>query len=165
MNKFTKFCQRQKELLVGTVATVLFAALLVSSYSSKKQVLPSAPLVLHATYNKADGLNVGAPVRLAGVDVAKVSEVYLDEFYRVRATFSFPKKLDLPIDSGAMIETDGLVGNKYVELSLGGDDELMQNGDHFMYPQDALLLDELLDRFLVYIRNKKGIVASKEGDE
>ena len=165
MKKIMKFYRQQKNLLVGGFVVLILISILLTSYGSKKKVLPLAPLVLHATYNKADGLNIGAPVRLAGVDVAKVSDVHLDAFYRVQATFSFRKKIDLPVDSAAIIETDGLIGNKYVELLPGGDDELMNNSDTFMYAQDVLLLDELLERFLMYVRNKKGIIVNKEGED
>ncbi len=165
MKKIKKFCRRQKNLLVGMLVVLILLCTVFGSYGSKKKVVPSAPLILHATYNKADGLNIGASVRLAGVEVAKVNDVHLDDFYRVQATFAFPKKIDLPADSAAIIETDGLIGNKYVELLPGGDEELLENGDTFMYAQDVLLLDELLERFLMYVRNKKGIVISKEGEE
>ena len=94
MKKILKFYRQQKNLLVGGFVVVTLFCVLMSSYGTKKKVLPSAPLVLHATYNKADGLNIGAPVRLAGVDVAKVSDVHLDDFYRVQATFSFKKKIN-----------------------------------------------------------------------
>ena len=41
----------------------------------------------------------------------------------------------------------------------------MNNSDTFMYAQDVLLLDELLERFLMYVRNKKGIIVNKEGED
>lgn len=167
MSQVRKFYQEQKNLLVGFITVVLLSVLLGHSYMTKKSIAPSAPLVLHATYNKADGLNVGASVRLAGVEIGKVSEVFLDPFYRVQATFALAKKMELPIDSAALIETDGIIGNKYVEILPGGDDEIMQSGDTFMYAQDVLLLDELLERFLIYIRSKKGIIpnTTEEGEE
>ena len=164
MEKLKKFYRQQKNLLVGAIVVLTLLAVLFNSYGSKRKIVSSAPLILHATYNKADGLNVGADVRLAGVNVAKVSDVHLDDFYRVQATFAFHKKIDLPIDSAAIIETDGLIGNKYVEILPGGDDELLENGDTFMYAQDVLLLDELLERFLIYVRNKKGVIM-KEGED
>ena len=113
---------------------------------------------MYATYNKADGINIGSEVRLAGIEVGRVSDVQLDEFYRVFATLALKPNLQLPVDSAAIIETDGIVGGKYIELLPGGELDIMQNGDSFMYTQDVLLLDELLERFIGIMRAKKGII-------
>ena len=119
-------------------------------------------MILYATYNKVDGINVGSDVRLAGVKVGYVAMSRLDDFYRVQMSFIIPKAIDLPVDTAAIIETDGLVGGKYVELLPGGDDEMMKSGDHFLYTQDVLLLDELLNRFIDWMRVKKGIPAEDD---
>ena len=137
---------------------VLLVLALLFSYQNKKQEAPLNHLIVYAIYNKADGLSVGSEVRLAGINVGRISDIQLDEFYRVKATFSLDANLKLPTDSAAMIETDGLIGSKYIELLPGGELDIMQNGDYFLYTQDVLLLDELLERFLTIMRTKKGII-------
>ncbi len=161
MKRIRQFYKEQKNFWAGVVLIAVLVGVVMVSYQRKKTTLPSAELVLSATYNKADGLNVGAPVRLAGTMVGRVSDIQLDSFYRVKATLSFPQKIDLPLDTAAMIETDGLVGSKYIELLPGGEEELLTTGDVFMYTQDVLLLDELLERFLGWMRLKKGIVENE----
>ena len=153
-----KIYQQQKNFLTGVFLVVLLVLALLFSYQNKKQEAPLNHLIVYAIYNKADGLSVGSEVRLAGINVGRISDIQLDEFYRVKVTFSLDANLQLPTDSAAMIETDGLIGSKYIELLPGGELDIMQNGDYFLYTQDVLLLDELLERFLTIMRTKKGII-------
>ena len=151
--------QKFKDFFAGILFVILLElAVLFFSYKNQQNLLGSKDLTLYATYNKADGVNVGTKVLLAGIEVGQVSAVRLDKFYRVLMTFSLKPDLQLPTDTAAMIETDGIIGSKYIELLPGGEFDTMQNGDSFIYTQDVLLLDELLERFLGIMRAKKGIL-------
>ena len=155
---FKELYEQQKDFWAGVIMVLLLVFGLSSSYKHELHSVPSRGMILHATYNKADGINVGSDVRLAGVKVGYVGASKLDEFYRVQMSFILSKEVDLPTDSAAIIETDGLVGGKYIELLPGADDEMMQSGDHFLYTQDVLLLNELLERFNDWMRVKKGVI-------
>ena len=160
-----QFYQQQKNFLAGVILVLLLFLLLFFSYQRKNNLPQADVLTVYATYNKADGVNVGTKVRLAGTEVGQVSDVRLDKFYRVQMTFALPANIELPIDTAAMIETDGIIGGKYIELLPGGEIDIMQNGDFFMYTQDVLLLDELLDRVIAMMRLKKGLtVRDSTGD-
>ena len=151
--------QQQKNFWAGVLLVLLLILILCSSYQKKGSSVADDFLTVYATYNKADGINIGSSVRLAGTEVGKVSNIQLDEFYRVKVAFSLQPNIELPIDSAAMIETDGILGAKYIELLPGGEIDVMQDGDFFMYTQDVLLLDELLDRVIGMMRVKKGLSA------
>ena len=155
---FKEIYRQQKDFWTGVILIVLLVFVFSFSYRHNAVKKPSSGMILYATYNKVDGINVGSDVRLAGVKVGYVGMSQLDDFYRVQMSFVIPKAIDLPIDTAAIIETDGLVGGKYVELLPGGDDEMMKSGDHILYTQDVLLLDELLNRFIDWMRVKKGVL-------
>ena len=55
----------------------------------------------------------------------------------------------LPADSTASILTAGLLGEKYVGISVGGDDEVLADGSEIYDTQSALVLEELIGRFLL----------------
>lgn len=78
---------------------------------------------LVAEYREVGGLIPGAVVRLGGVQVGRVSDVRLPEVPggKVRVTLSIARKFGNRIrkDSVAGIETQGLLGDKVVEISLG----------------------------------------------
>ena len=157
-----KAYRQQKDFWAGIILVALL--IFVLSFSYKRNIPQTSwnGMVLHATYSKADGINPGSDVRLAGVKVGYVASSELVDFYRVKINFVITEKLDLPIDTAAVIETDGLVGGKYIELLPGGEEEMMQSGNEFLFTQDVLLLDELLARFVDWMRAKKGIEETKD---
>ena len=55
----------------------------------------------------------------------------------------------LPSDSTASIVTAGLLGEKYIGISVGGDDLVLRDGDEIHDTQSALVLEELIGRFLL----------------
>ncbi len=150
---------RQREILAGILMVLALGVLMAVVYARQSTTPSHADFTLFATFNKADGVSKGTAVRLAGIPVGQVTHTQLDDYYGVKATLSFPKNMNLPVDTGAVIETDGLIGSKYIELTPGGDEEMLENNDSIVYTQDALLLDELLERFLDIMRVKKGFVS------
>ena len=80
--------QQQKNFLAGILLVLFLVVLFGFSYQRKDNAPATDVLTVYATYNKADGVNVGTKVRLAGTLVGQVSEIRLDNFYRVQMTFS-----------------------------------------------------------------------------
>ena len=68
---------------------------------------------------------------------------------------SFDRPIELSVDSSVTIETDGLLGAKHIEIVPGGDEEMLESGDDVSYTQDALILSELMDKVMAYMREKK----------
>ena len=85
----------------------------------------------------------------------------LDTFYRVILTLSFNGPINLPTDTAALIETNGLVGAKFIELIPGGEEENLKHGNTIRYTQDVLLIDDLLNHVLEFMRKRKGEIPNK----
>lgn len=147
--------QEHKEIMAGIVLITLLAGLLLFVHSRSVLKKETGTFTLFAHFSKSDGLMNGAEVRLAGLPVGYVASQSLDGQYGVRVMLSFPKPVSLSVDSSVSIETDGLLGEKYLEIMPGGDDEVLASGDVISYTQDALLIDELLEKVNEYMRQKK----------
>lgn len=103
---------------------------------------------LNARFNRTDGLLVGDMVRLAGMNVGRVVDATLDDHYKAILTLEIKDGIKIPDDSSASIVSSGLMGPKYIEIEPGGsEDYLPQNGE-FAYTQDAMVIEELLDRIV-----------------
>jgi phospholipid/cholesterol/gamma-HCH transport system substrate-binding protein len=84
---------------------------------------------LTARFNRVDGVNVGADVRLSGVKVGTVSAVGVDPTtYLAKLTLSVDRTVKLPDDSSARVASDGLLGGAYVALEPGGSAEMLASG-------------------------------------
>ena len=103
---------------------------------------------LHARFNRTDGLLVGDLVRLAGMNIGKVVDAKLDENYKAILTLEIKDNIKLPDDSSASIVSSGLMGAKYIEIEPGGSEDILESGDEFSYTQDAMVIEELVDRII-----------------
>ena len=134
-------------LLAGILALLLLA-LRVSGLSP---VSGTDTYKLYAYFDNIAGLTVRAKVSMAGVTIGKVTAIDLDrDTFTGRVTMEVPKKVDnLPIDSTASILTAGLLGEKYVGISVGGDDGLLKDGSTIHDTQSSLVLEDLIGKFLL----------------
>ena len=78
---------------------------------------------LHALFAQVSGLENGAPVRIGGVRVGSVKEIRLPEKpgeqVRVSMELEDSTRKITKLDSVALIDTEGLLGNKFVSVTFG----------------------------------------------
>lgn len=141
-------------LLAGLLALLLLA-LRVSGLSAAGS---SDTYRLYAHFDNVAGLTPRAKVTMAGVTIGKVVAVDLDkDRYTGRVTLEVDGAVDnLPTDSTASILTAGLLGEKYIGISVGGDEEVLGEGGEIRDTQSALVLEELIGKFLLNTVNKEG---------
>jgi phospholipid/cholesterol/gamma-HCH transport system substrate-binding protein len=111
---------------------------------------------LYARFSNASGLTVRAKVTVAGVVIGRVTALTLDpKDTRAKVEMSIDKKVDfLTTDSIAAIQTAGILGEKYIALSVGGDPEMLKNGDEITDTQSALVLEDLIGKVLTNLGKK-----------
>lgn len=105
-------------------------------------------IVLRATFDDIGGLSVRAPVRIAGVKIGQISAIELDDDLRATVSLEVEADLELSIDSTAAIRTSGLLGDQFVSVELGAEDEALKDGEEFQYAESALSIDKLVGRLV-----------------
>jgi phospholipid/cholesterol/gamma-HCH transport system substrate-binding protein len=130
--------------VLAGLAAVAYLSLTVggASYSGK------GGLVLIAVFDDIGGLSQRSPVRISGVKVGQVKSIHLDEDLRASVALDLDPALALPIDSSAAIRTAGLLGDQFVSLEPGAEDEVLAPGELFTYTESALSLDKLVGRLV-----------------
>ena len=145
------------------IYTVLIIAVLTCAYIIRRNLAlhdeQSSHYSLLARFGRTDGLSIGNPVRMAGIDIGKVINAKIDPNYKAVLTLEIKDGVKVPLDSSASIVSDGVLGNKYIEIEPGGDEEYLQDDEEFAYTQDAMVLEELLDRIIGIgkAKNKKDV--------
>ena len=134
-------------LLAGILALLLLA-LRVSGLSPSSS---SDSYKLYAYFDNIAGLTVRSKVTMAGVTIGKVTAIDLDrDSFTGRVTMQVEKRVDnLPADSTASILTAGLLGEKYIGLSVGGEETLLKDGATIHDTQSSLVLEDLIGKFLL----------------
>ena len=105
--------------------------------------------MVYAEFDNVGGLKPRAPVKSAGVVVGRVSEVSFDnESFRARVTLHVDKRYKFPKDSSASILTSGLLGEQYIGMDGGGDEQMLKEGDRLLITQSAVVLEKIIGQFL-----------------
>lgn len=154
-----------KNFTIGCIVVGIFALALVC-FKIRHNVWKNAKdtdYTVYATFNRTDGLVVGDKVRMAGIDIGHIEKSVLDEDYRATLTLRIRDKYLIPDDSSASIVSSGIMGAKYIEIEPGGSEDFIQSGGEFSYTQDAMVLEELVDRIISLGKaNKKSSHAKTE---
>lgn len=139
-------------LLAGLLAFLLLAlrvsGLTVGSNDDTYKV--------YAHFENIAGLTVRSKVTMAGVTIGKVTAIDLDRnSYTGRVTMQVDDAVNnLPADSTASILTAGLLGEKYIGISVGGEEEVLSDGGTIFDTQSSLVLEDLIGKFLLNSVNK-----------
>jgi phospholipid/cholesterol/gamma-HCH transport system substrate-binding protein len=105
-------------------------------------------LELIASFDEIGGLAARAPVAISGVKVGQVARIELDPALRARVTLDLDASLKLPVDTRAAIRTSGLLGDQFIALEPGGEEELLKSGEEIAFTDPALSLERLIGKFV-----------------
>ena len=136
------------EIIVGTFVLVCAIFFLVTSFNSAKVGTKNGYL-LTAKFENIDGLTSGSDVKISGVKIGTVEKQYLDnDDFRATLELNIHPAVKLPADSSAKVASEGLLGSKYLAISPGADDEMLENGEEISFTQSSVNLEELLGKFI-----------------
>ncbi|HLU80151.1 MAG TPA: outer membrane lipid asymmetry maintenance protein MlaD [Burkholderiaceae bacterium] len=132
-------------VLLGAIALV-FLALRAGNMSS---FTFTPTYTVHASFENLGGLKVRAPVKSSGVVVGRVSGISFDnERFQAIVSMEIESKYAFPTDSSVSILTSGLLGEQYIGITPGGEDKMLAAGNTIQYTQSAVVLEELISKFL-----------------
>jgi len=113
----------------------------------KMEVLGSRGYRVSAVFSDIGGLRVGAPVVIAGVDVGRVDSIGLED-YEARVVMRVEPGLRLREDAIASVKTRGLIGEKYIQISAGAADEILQPGGQIRQTEPAVDIESLISKYM-----------------
>lgn len=104
---------------------------------------------VEAEFLNIGGLKTRSPVKMAGVVVGRVADIYIDsESYNAVVVMSINDHYRVPQDTVAKIYTSGLLGEQYISLDPGGSETFLADGDQITITSDAVVLEELIGQFM-----------------
>jgi phospholipid/cholesterol/gamma-HCH transport system substrate-binding protein len=134
-----------RDLVVGLfvacgIAALAYLSIQVGGLSYKGP----GGLLLSASFDEIGSLSVRAPVVISGVKVGKVSSIELGDDLRARVVIELDASLEIPIDSTAGIRTAGLLGDQFIAVEPGAEEDLLISGDSFSFTDSAINLESLI---------------------
>jgi len=154
----TKYLKTGIYVAIGIIVIVVlfFTVKSKSEYTQDGSYYP-----LTATFGRTDGLLVGDKVRMAGLDIGRVTSAKFDDKFHAILTLEIKTDVHIPNDSSASIVSYGLMGPKYIEIEAGGSESFLAPNDEFSYTQDAMVLEELINRIVDMGKASRGTKAEK----
>ena len=151
---------RALEILVGFFVCLGVAAVLVLTLrvASLKDVGgKEGSYQVTARFENIGKLSPGNAVKIAGVTIGRVSAITVDSnTFEAVVTLEISKAhANIPKDSGAKILTAGLLGEQYLGLETGGDEQSLKDGDEIKLTQSALVLENLIGQLVTSMTEKK----------
>ncbi|KPK35831.1 MAG: outer membrane lipid asymmetry maintenance protein MlaD [Nitrospira bacterium SG8_35_1] len=103
---------------------------------------------LEAQFDNVSGLKVGATIEIAGVTIGKVSEISLGKEGLAKVALMVNQGVDISSDAIASIRTQGLIGDKYIKIIQGADEEMLADGGEIFDTESAIDFEELVSKYI-----------------
>lgn len=149
------------ELMVGLFIVLGFAAFVFSALQAANLGnlnVNDHTYTVTARFDNIGGLKPRASVKSAGVVVGRVKSVTFDqETFQAKVEISVDSRYLFPVDSSLKILTSGLLGEQYIGISAGGEDENWKDGSVAERTQSAVVLENLIGQFLYQSAEKGGL--------
>ena len=135
------------ELLVGVLLLGIVAGLGYMSIQLGQIELGSGSYPVYADFINAGGLQDGAVIELAGVEIGRVESVILAD-YKARVTLKIRGDIPLQEDAQAAIKTKGLIGERYVAIMPGHSSIILAPGGTIDKTEESVDIQQLLGEFI-----------------
>ncbi len=132
--------------VIAGIGALLILALKVGNLGTYSE---AQSYTLIGYFENVGGLKIRAPVKSAGVVVGRVKDIqFSTKTFDAAVTMKIDNRYQFPKDTFASILTSGLLGAQYIGLAAGGDEGMLKSGDKIMKTNSALVLEEMIGRFL-----------------
>lgn len=132
--------------VMAGIGALLILALKVGNLGTYSE---AQSYTLVGNFENIGGLKIRAPVKSAGVVVGRVKDIqFSTKNFDAAVTMKIDNRYQFPKDTFASILTSGLLGAQYIGLAAGGDEGMLKSGDKIMKTNSALVLEEMIGRFL-----------------
>jgi phospholipid/cholesterol/gamma-HCH transport system substrate-binding protein len=136
------------KLIVGLFALAGIVALAILSLRlGKIELFNSNGYVIYANFDNISGLKAGDQVEIAGVQVGKVIAISLKD-YRAHVALRVNQGVEVDTEAIASIKTSGIIGDKYVSVSLGGGEHDLADGGVIRRTQSAFVLEDAIGQLI-----------------
>ena len=134
-------------LMLAGIAAVTFLALQVSARGFSQN---QAGYNVYAFFTNAAGLTDKAKVSLAGVTIGRVESIeIIPATMKAKVAMKINSDVNyLSNDSTAVIQTSGVLGEKYVAIYPGSADEYLEPGAEIHDTQSSMIFEDMIGKLV-----------------
>lgn len=137
------------DIFVGIFLVASFAAFcwLALQLGEVPWLKGATTYTLSAEFENISGVKSGADIQVSGVNIGTVRKLSLSEDGYASAVLQIDKAVKVPVDSIASVKSKGIIGDKFIQITLGGDEELYQPGEVIVDTESSVDLESLISKF------------------
>ncbi|MFC1868738.1 outer membrane lipid asymmetry maintenance protein MlaD [Thermodesulfobacteriota bacterium] len=136
------------ELSVGIfILAGLVCLAFLSIKIAKTEVFGGGGYEIHAIFSDTGGLKEGASVVIAGVKVGSVKSITMEN-YEAKVVLTLPPHVKVQEDAIASIKTKGIIGQKYLAITPGGSEKVINQGGLIRETTPAVDVEELISNYV-----------------
>jgi phospholipid/cholesterol/gamma-HCH transport system substrate-binding protein len=129
-------------VLIGILALAYLAVQL-----GEVEILQKEYYRISASFDSVAGLKPGATVEIAGVPIGTVERISLQD-YQASVVMRILSPVKIQEDAIASIVTQGIIGDKYIQITPGGSEQVLGDGGKIRDTESALSLEGLIRRYV-----------------
>ncbi len=142
---------KQSSIELGVGVFVLLGIICVGYLTirlGEVEVLRDNYYYLNARFTSVTGLKVGSQVEIAGGQVGQVDSISLDSKELVALVrLKIKEGVQISEDTIASVQTAGLLGDRFIQLSPGGSEQVLKSGDRITETEPALNIESLIRKY------------------
>ncbi|MBI3992476.1 MAG: MCE family protein [Candidatus Lambdaproteobacteria bacterium] len=143
-------------LILGGLGVIVYSSVLVTGWQPGQGDTYRVGIV----FDNAAGLLAGTPAQVAGIKVGQVEHIDLEEG-RALVMLRIYSQYTLRRDARATIRSLGILGDKYIELTLGSPGQPpLRDGERVVFTTQGRDLDSLVDGVSVILEDIRTVTAS-----
>jgi phospholipid/cholesterol/gamma-HCH transport system substrate-binding protein len=136
------------ETVMGAVVLTVAGGFLYFAYSNSS-IKTVDGYAVSAKFSNITGIGIGSDVRVGGIKVGVVEKLDLDPAdFNAKAQMRIEEDVKLPKDSSAAVQSAGLLGEKFVAIEPGGDENNLKEGDAITITQSSVSLEDMIGKFV-----------------
>lgn len=137
------------DVFVGLFLVVGFVAMgwLAFELGEVPWLTGSKTYPLMAEFDNISGVKSGADIQVAGVKVGTVGELALNDDAVAVITMQINRSVEIPVDSIASVKSQGIIGDKFIQISLGGDEKIFKQNEVIRDTESAVDIESLISKF------------------
>lgn len=144
------------EAIIGFVVMLVCLLFAVNVFRSGIKIRNTTyNKILHAKFNNIDGIKIGSVIKLAGVNIGSVEDIELDNGdFSVRLTMRLRSDMNIPADSVISVNSEGLLGGKYLGIEPGIEETYLKSGEYFASTQSTMNIEKLIGKVVASFTSK-----------
>ncbi|MDC3091167.1 MlaD family protein [Rickettsiales bacterium] len=112
------------ETVLGIIIIFFSLFAIIKYYNANSLDFVNESYKLEAKFLKIGGIVIGNDVKLSGVKIGTVTNIGLNDEYFAVVDLSINKEINIPSDSVISINSEGLLGNKYLAITPGSSEKV-----------------------------------------